>query len=76
MTINIEIKRAKRCGKLLSMILLDVDYFKRYNQGLGYRAGDLCLIDIANLLQGCIQRFDDMLAIYDGEKVLTLFKYK
>ncbi|ACA86960.1 GGDEF domain-containing protein [Shewanella woodyi] len=70
--LNIEIKRAKRCGKPLSMILLDVDHFKRYNQSVGHQAGDLCLIDIANLIQGCIQRPDDMLARYGGEEFAIL----
>ncbi|MEC4725368.1 GGDEF domain-containing protein [Shewanella sp. D64] len=70
--LNIEIKRAKRCGKPLSMILLDVDYFKRYNQSVGHQAGDLCLIDIANILQTCIHRPDDMLARYGGEEFAIL----
>jgi diguanylate cyclase (GGDEF)-like protein len=70
--LNIEIKRAKRCGKPLSIILLDVDYFKRYNESVGHQAGDLCLIDIANILQTCIQRPDDMLARYGGEEFAIL----
>jgi diguanylate cyclase (GGDEF)-like protein len=70
--LNIEIKRANRCGKPLSVILLDVDYFKRYNQSVGHQAGDLCLIDIANVLQTCIQRPDDMLARYGGEEFAIL----
>lgn len=70
--LNIEIKRAKRCGKPLSIIIFDVDYFKRYNQSVGHQAGDLCLIDIANILQTCIQRPDDMLARYGGEEFAIL----
>ncbi|MEY2989050.1 MAG: hypothetical protein RJB13_2571 [Pseudomonadota bacterium] len=63
-----EFKRAKRSKKSLSVILFDVDFFKKYNDRYGHPAGDLCLKRLAQEVQATIKRPGDMLARYGGEE--------
>lgn len=63
-----EFKRAKRSKKSLSIILFDVDYFKKYNDRYGHPAGDLCLKRLAQQVQSTIKRPGDMVARYGGEE--------
>jgi diguanylate cyclase (GGDEF)-like protein len=63
-----EFKRAKRSKKSLSVILFDVDHFKKYNDRYGHPAGDLCLKRLAQQVQSTIKRPGDMLARYGGEE--------
>ncbi|HEX4974648.1 MAG TPA: diguanylate cyclase [Pseudomonadales bacterium] len=63
-----EWNRAIRNGDPLGLILLDIDYFKQYNDIYGHQAGDECLIQVAELLSGKIRRASDVLARYGGEE--------
>jgi len=63
-----EWNRAIRNGDSLGLILLDIDYFKQYNDIYGHQAGDECLIQIAEMLSGKIRRTSDTLARYGGEE--------
>ena len=65
---DIEWKRALRDGKPLSLLLIDIDYFKRYNDSQGHIAGDDCLKRVANILQSAIHRPADLVARYGGEE--------
>lgn len=52
----------------LSLIMLDVDYFKPYNDHYGHQAGDLCLQKIASSMAQALNRPQDLLARYGGEE--------
>jgi two-component system cell cycle response regulator len=65
--------RALRSGQPLSLIVLDVDHFKLYNDTLGHAAGDLCLQQVAAALQSRALRTTDLAARYGGEEFVLLF---
>jgi len=64
----VEWRRLTREGLLLSLILCDVDFFKRYNDSYGHQAGDQCLCAIAKVLRQTIKRPADLVARYGGEE--------
>jgi diguanylate cyclase (GGDEF)-like protein len=52
----------------LSLILIDIDHFKKYNDHYGHVPGDESLRAVANVLKACVQRANDMVARYGGEE--------
>ncbi len=70
--LNQEFSRALRNGDMLALILLDVDWFKQYNDLYGHPAGDECLRRIAALIKTIPQRVGDMAARYGGEEIVVL----
>ena len=64
--------RAKRSKKPLSIIMMDIDYFKKYNDKLGHPAGDECLASIAALLKSTFRRPGDFIARYGGEEFIAV----
>jgi diguanylate cyclase (GGDEF)-like protein len=67
-----EWKRAQRSGESLSLILIDVDHFKKFNDGYGHAAGDDCLRRVAQALKGQIKRPADIVARYGGEEFVCV----
>ena len=63
-----EWERGLRTGKPLSMILMDIDHFKRFNDSLGHPAGDACLQRVAGVLLKSMLRAFDFTARYGGEE--------
>jgi diguanylate cyclase (GGDEF)-like protein len=63
-----EMARSARSGAPLALIMLDVDFFKRYNDRYGHQAGDDCLRTIALTLKDCVRRPGDVVARYGGEE--------
>ena len=63
-----ETKRANRDKLPLSVLLIDVDHFKRFNDSMGHQKGDDCLIKVAQSLDACAKRDSDMVARYGGEE--------
>jgi diguanylate cyclase (GGDEF)-like protein len=63
---------ALREQKPLSLLLLDVDFFKRYNDTYGHEGGDHCLQAVAQAIRGAMQRPADLAARYGGEEFVVL----
>ncbi len=66
-----EISRARRHGRALSLVMVDVDRFKRVNDTFGHPAGDRVLQQVANVLAGCL-RTHDRVARYGGEEFAVI----
>jgi len=67
-----EWSRATRNNTELSLLLLDVDFFKRYNDLYGHQAGDDCLRKVACAIKNTIKRPGDIVARYGGEEFVCL----
>ncbi|WP_027853914.1 response regulator [Marinobacterium litorale] len=67
-----EIKRLQRNRGELGIIMLDIDYFKPYNDNYGHGQGDECLKQVAQRLQSVINRPGDLFARYGGEEFVAL----
>jgi diguanylate cyclase (GGDEF)-like protein len=63
-----EWQRLSRTGQPLALLMLDVDYFKPYNDFYGHQGGDDCLIKIAQTIQQIVCRPADLVARYGGEE--------
>ena len=63
-----EWKRAQRMENYLMLAILDVDWFKEYNDHYGHQAGDECLQKIAQLIEAQSHRAGDLVARYGGEE--------
>jgi diguanylate cyclase (GGDEF)-like protein len=66
-----EVLRAKRYGTALSLLLIDIDDFKRLNDTYGHQAGDQVLLDLCDRIKERL-RFTDILARYGGEEFAVL----
>lgn len=64
--------RARRSAQSLSLVLIDIDFFKRYNDHYGHQAGDDCLRRVARALASLLNRPADMLARYGGEEFVCV----
>lgn len=65
------VARARRTGVKLSLIMADIDYFKKYNDSYGHAAGDVLLAQVASIISSHI-READLVVRYGGEEFLVL----
>lgn len=70
--LEIEWNRARRDKRSLALLMIDVDYFKKYNDCYGHLAGDDCLRQIAQQLLRVINRPGDVAARYGGEEFVVI----
>jgi diguanylate cyclase (GGDEF)-like protein len=66
-----DVKRVEREGGSLSIVLMDIDHFKKYNDSFGHPAGDALLKQFAKLLIDC-SRESDLVARYGGEEFVAI----
>jgi len=71
-TIEREIRRMARSGQPISVILIDIDHFKSYNDCFGHPAGDECLRMFAWTIEGCLRRSGEFAARFGGEEFAVL----
>ena len=70
--IDKEMRRAKRSGSPLSLLMIDIDHFKDYNDQYGHQQGDTCLQAVARAVAGCLRRDADLVARYGGEELVVV----
>jgi diguanylate cyclase (GGDEF)-like protein len=70
--LDTEIKKLKRKGGYLSILMADIDHFKKYNDAYGHLEGDVCLKRVAETIKECVQRPGDLVARWGGEEFAIL----
>jgi len=71
-TLENEWQRLKRTDQPISLLLGDIDYFKKFNDNYGHQAGDDCLREVGKALAGSALRPADLVARYGGEEFVLL----
>ena len=71
--LSAEHSRAQRLGLSVSVVIIDVDHFKSYNDRYGHPAGDICLQEIAGAIDSVLRRPGDLAARWGGEEFIVLF---
>lgn len=70
-----EWRRSLRDASSISVLLIDVDYFREYNDRLGHQAGDECLAKIGSALKDLVRRPSDIVARYGGEEFAVVLSH-
>jgi len=70
--LQLEWHRLMQGQQQLSLIMLDVDYFKRYNDFYGHQAGDTCLVKVAKAAAAAVKRSADLFVRYGGEEFAAI----
>ena len=70
--LQIEWRHCERSGRPLSLLMIDIDHFKRYNDQYGHQQGDACLQAVAGALRTGLGRAHDLVARYGGEEFVCL----
>ena len=67
-----ECRRLRRSGGALSLMMVDIDHFKAYNDSLGHPEGDRCLVRVADLFHAACRRTGEFVVRYGGEEFLAV----
>ena len=67
-----EWRRCKRSSQTIAVLMIDVDFFKAYNDGYGHHQGDQCLRSVAAIIKGRCRRAGDVCGRYGGEEFIVL----
>lgn len=67
-----EWKRSTRSGVPISLVIMDVDHFKMYNDAYGHQRGDKCLAAVARTVSTCVARPTDVVTRYGGEEFAVI----
>ncbi|QOR37651.1 GGDEF domain-containing protein [Billgrantia diversa] len=73
--LKLEWRRAARERQPLSLLMIDIDCFKLFNDTYGHQAGDTCLRGVADVLRNAAARPGDMVARYGGEEMVVLMPH-
>ncbi|MES9968235.1 MAG: diguanylate cyclase, partial [Sedimenticola sp.] len=73
--IEIEWSRLRRKGERLNLIMVDIDFFKNYNDHYGHIKGDECLNKVAAILQQNFRRTGELVTRYGGEEFAIIVPY-
>lgn len=73
--LDIEWRRAHREGLMLSVLMIDIDHFKSYNDRYGHLAGDDALRAVAAALRGSLRRAGDLVARFGGEEFAVILPH-
>ena len=73
--LNKHLTEMYRTDKPVSLMIIDIDYFKKINDSHGHIVGDKCLIHIANTLKKTLVRDSDILARFGGEEFVIILPY-
>lgn len=65
-------KKGYKGQRVASAIMVDIDYFKRFNDYFGHLVGDNCLVQVTRSIQDCLLGYDAMLARYGGEEFIVI----
>lgn len=68
-------RSAARNSSPVSLLFIDIDHFKYYNDHYGHQAGDRCLQNVAEVIQGSVNRAHDLAARYGGEEFVVLLPH-
>ena len=74
-TIKIEWSRCQRNFIPISLLIIDIDNFKAFNDNYGHQAGDYCIHRIAGVIKSCVRRASDTVARYGGEEFAVILPY-
>ncbi len=72
MRLRREWQQGTRTGAPISLLMIDIDHFKKFNDSLGHQAGDACLREVANALASSAARSTDLSARYGGEEFAVI----
>ena len=70
--LELEIRRARRVGVPVALLMIDVDHFKSFNDAFGHQQGDHCLCAVAKTIAALVRRPRDLTARYGGEEFVVL----
>lgn len=70
-TLESEFRKAKQANKELTILVFDLDHFKKVNDTYGHNAGDQVLKDVAQIVKGCIRK-EDIFARFGGEEFVII----